>query len=201
MSPFRSGPNGSGNMNSALRAGGGMNGRTGPPGAGSMNGMNGPPGIGGPPGMGSMNGVNGPPGTSGMNSTRGNPGTGVRQPGPTGPNPSTGDSNPPVWRRGRRHLPIDEATGKIDRRAASGTAGQNGIEKDGDLFIIETMGTPGRPFNPYQRDLQAFWANPLMRPKARKAFWKSFDESARREWELWQFAPKECREWWLQRRR
>ncbi|KAI7535169.1 hypothetical protein KC331_g12169 [Hortaea werneckii] len=189
MSPFRGGPNGSGNMNSALRAGDGMNGRTGPP------------GIGGPPGMGNINGINGAPSMRGMNSTRGIPGTDVPQPGPTGPNPSTGSSGPPFWRRGGRHIPIDEATGKIDRRAVGGTAGQNGIEKDGDLFIIECMGTPGRPFNPYQRDLQAFWANPLMRPKARKAFWKSFDDSARREWELWQFAPKECREWWLRQRR
>ncbi|KAI7160702.1 hypothetical protein KC324_g13364, partial [Hortaea werneckii] len=106
----------------ALRAGGGMNGRTGPP------------GIGGPPGMGNMNGINGAPSTRGMNSTRGIPGTGVPQPGPTSPNPSTGSSSPPVWRRQGLHLPIDEATGKIDRRFVGGTAGQNGIEKDGDLF-------------------------------------------------------------------
>lgn len=160
-----------------------MNGRTGPPGAGSMNGTNGPPSMGG------------------ANSTRGIPGTGSPQPGPTGPNQSTGSSGPPVWRRGRRHFPIDEATGKIDRRAIGGTAGQNGIEKDGDLFIIEIMGTPGRPFKPFQRDLQAFWANPLMRPKARKAFWKPYDESVRREREMWDFSPEGRRGWLRWRRR
>lgn len=149
-----------------------MDRNTGPPGTGSMNGMNSLPGTGG------TNGINGPPGMRGMDSAR------FPQPRPTGPNHSTGSSGPPVWRWGR-NFPLDKTTGKIDRRAVGGAAGQNGIEKDGDLFIIESMGTPGCPFNPFQRDLQTWWANPFMRPMVRKRFWKLLDESARRERELW----------------
>ncbi|KAI7285225.1 hypothetical protein KC345_g1811 [Hortaea werneckii] len=174
-------------MNGAPGGSGGMNRSTGPPETGSMEGMNSLPGKGG------TNGINGPSGMRGMDSTR------FPQPGPTGPNHSAVSSGPPVWRRGRE-IPIDKATGKIDRRAAGGTAGQNGIERDGDLFIIECMGTPRRPFNPFQRDLQTFWANPLLRPRARKLFWKPFDESARREREMWEVATK-GRRGWLRRRR
>lgn len=187
MVSFGGGPSGFGAMNGALGGSGGMNRNPGPPGTGTMNGMNSLPGKGG------ANGIDGPPGTRGMDSTR------FSQPEPTGPNQSTASSSPPVWRRGRE-FPIDKATGKIDRRAVGGTAGQNGIERDGDLFIIESMGSPGRPFNPFQRDLQTFWANRLLRPRARKLFWKPFDESARWECELWEVAT-EGRRGWLRRRR
>ncbi|GAB1737829.1 hypothetical protein NU219Hw_g2307t1 [Hortaea werneckii] len=141
-------------MNGAPGRGGGMNGKTGPP------------GVGGPPGMGSKNGINGAPGMGGAPSTRGSLGTGFPQPGPTVSNPSTGYSGPPNW----RDYPVDKRTGKVDRRAVGGAAGKNGIEEDGDLLIIESMGTLGRPFNPFQRDLQRFWADPLLRPAVRKRF-------------------------------
>lgn len=187
MVPFGGGPSGFGAVNGAPGGSGGMNRSTSPPGTGSMKRMNSLPGKGG------ANGIDGSPGTRGMDSTR------FSQPEPTGPNQSTASSGPPAWRRGRE-FPIDKATGKIDRRAVGGTAGQNGIERDGDLFIIESMGTPGRPSNPFQRDLQTWWANPFMRPTVRKHFWKPFDESARREWEMWEVAT-EGRRGWLRRRR
>ncbi|KAI6841366.1 hypothetical protein KC332_g7734 [Hortaea werneckii] len=186
MVSFGGGPSDIGAMNGAPGGSGGMNRSTGPPRTGSMNGMNRLPGKDG------TNGINDPPGMRGMGSTRSISGTNFPQPEPTGPNHSTVSSGPPVWRRGRE-FPIDKTTGKIDRRAVGGTAGQNGIEKDQDLFIIESMGTPGRPFNPFQRDLQTFWA-------ARELFWKPFDESARREREMWEVAT-EGRRGWLRRRR
>ncbi|KAI6848787.1 hypothetical protein KC332_g3411 [Hortaea werneckii] len=127
MPRFRGGPNGSGNMNGALGGGGRMNGKTGPDGPGSMNSTNGLPGKGG---------------INGMNSTPGLPGIGRPHSGPPVPNLSTGISLPSNW----RDFPIDKTAGKIDRRAVGGAvggaAGQNGIEKDGDLLIIESIGGP-----------------------------------------------------------
>ncbi|KAI7408389.1 hypothetical protein KC328_g91 [Hortaea werneckii] len=126
MPRFRGGPNGPGNMNGALGGGGRMNGKTGPDGPGSMNSTNGLPGKGG---------------INGMNSTPGLPGIGRPHSGPPVPNLSTGISLPSNW----RDFPIDKTAGKIDRRAVGGAvggaAGQNGIEKDGDLLIIEKGST------------------------------------------------------------
>ncbi|KAI7366697.1 hypothetical protein KC336_g21281 [Hortaea werneckii] len=185
MFPFRGGPNSLGSMNGVLGGGGRKNGKTGPDSPGSMNSTNGLPGISG------INSIPGPPGMNSMNSMPGLPGIARPQPGPPVPNSSTGISLPSNW----RDFPIDKTTGKIDRRAVGGAAGQNGIEKDGDLLIIESMGIPGRPFNPFQRDLQTFWANPLLRPRARKLFWKPFDESVRREREMWEAVMRDRRGW------
>lgn len=146
--------------------------------------------------MGSMNGINGAHGMGGATSTRGSLGRGFPQPGPTGSTPSTAYSAPPNW----RDYPVDKRTGKVGRRAVGGAAGQNGLEEDGDLLIIESMGTLGRPFNPFQRDLQRFWADPLLRPAVRKRFWRNFDENARRDREMWE-AVRKGRRGWLRRRR
>ncbi|KAI7090353.1 hypothetical protein KC356_g1570 [Hortaea werneckii] len=192
MFPFRGEPKGSGTTNGALGGGHGlMNGKTRPSGPGSMNSTNGLPGKDG------INSTNGPPGMNFVNNTPGLPGTGRPQPGPPVPKPSAGYSGPSNW----RDFPIDKTTGKIDRRAVGGTAGQNGIEKDGDLLIIESMRTPGRPYNPFQRDLQTWWANPLMRPMVRKRFWKPYEESVRREREMWEAVLRDRRGWPRRRRR